>query len=233
MGPRFNFINAYNITSGEYVAMCEGDDYWTDPLKLQKQVDFLDKNRQHVLCFHDIKIIDEDGNHADDRRQSVETRRDFKKNELFGYYLPTPTILYRKILQELPSIFKKSDNGDALMLALLTQKGSAKYLNDIQASFVRIHQGGIWSTKDLSHKWPRILNTRFLIYKNLDAGLRKQVFDQYVSTYEMAVVDANSYQSPRHWYLYNYSYLKFCLLAGEYGKAWLIIRRVLQKLFTK
>ena len=50
----------YPRVQGEYVAMCEGDDYWTDPLKLQKQVDFLDSHPDFMGCFHPAKKIWED-----------------------------------------------------------------------------------------------------------------------------------------------------------------------------
>ena len=49
----FNFPRV----KGKYVALCEGDDYWTDENKLQKQVDFMDANPDYTICFHDVKRI--------------------------------------------------------------------------------------------------------------------------------------------------------------------------------
>lgn len=47
---------------GKYIAMCEGDDYWTDSLKLQKQVDFMEANPEYGLCYTDYDMCDENGN---------------------------------------------------------------------------------------------------------------------------------------------------------------------------
>ena len=65
LGLNRNLVGALAIARGEYIALCEGDDYWVDPLKLSKQVVFLDGNPQTAVCFHPVRVVWEDG-HAKD-----------------------------------------------------------------------------------------------------------------------------------------------------------------------
>ncbi|UJH92520.1 glycosyltransferase [Antarcticibacterium sp. 1MA-6-2] len=60
-GRLFNFVNIIQNCSGSYVALLDGDDYWTDPLKLQRQVDFLEANNDFSICFHNVNIEDTRG----------------------------------------------------------------------------------------------------------------------------------------------------------------------------
>ena len=56
-----NFVATLKACRGQYIALLEGDDYWTDPHKLQKQVDFLDGHPEYVGCFHNAMEVFDDG----------------------------------------------------------------------------------------------------------------------------------------------------------------------------
>lgn len=81
---------------GKYIAMCEGDDYWTDPLKLQKQVDFLEEHPDFSLCFHNVKIWKQkEGVLVDDFiTRDVPLETDICDMAVENY-IHTPSALYR------------------------------------------------------------------------------------------------------------------------------------------
>src|SRR6056297_3227607 len=60
-GRIYNFTNIINNCRGKYIALLDGDDFWTDPQKLQKQVDFLKNNEEYIVTYHDAKVVNEKG----------------------------------------------------------------------------------------------------------------------------------------------------------------------------
>ena len=124
---RFNFL--YNMFSakGKYIALCEGDDYWTDPLKLQKQVDFLETNPYYGICFHNVRQLSS-FNENSVIIPGVESDKDFNLEE---YIIRNRTatcsmVFRRKYIDPLPQWFMKVPFGDLGIILFILKKTNLK-----------------------------------------------------------------------------------------------------------
>lgn len=146
---------------GKYIAFCEGDDYWTDMFKLQKQVEFLEEHEEYVLAFHDAKIIDEKGNLITESKMKLyyteKMCHDWSEFDLMcAYTPPTPTVIYRqtiisKALIEMQNA-KRLINGDTIIASIVGKYGKGKFMLDISNSVCRVHTGGVWQMKSELYK---------------------------------------------------------------------------------
>jgi glycosyltransferase involved in cell wall biosynthesis len=148
-----NFIIRYLLphAKGEYLAVCEGDDYWTNPNKLQKQVDFLDKHPDYALCFHPVRVVFESGEHKDSIFPK-KTEGFTAKELLKGNFIQTNSVMYRK--QEYKSVATDVMPGDWYLHLYHAQFGKIGFINDPMAVYRR-HAGGIWwnSYNNLDKVW--------------------------------------------------------------------------------
>jgi glycosyltransferase involved in cell wall biosynthesis len=147
---------------GEYIALCEGDDYWTDPNKLQKQIDFLDNNPDYSLCFHPVRVFYESTEKKD---EIFPTDTDgFDLNRLLeGNFIQTNSVVYRK-----PHMYKDLKKGmmpgDYYMHLFHAQFGKIGFINDVMSVYRR-HEGGIWWDK--SKVWKEHGEAHLRLYAEL------------------------------------------------------------------
>jgi glycosyltransferase involved in cell wall biosynthesis len=163
-GVRPNIRFNYPRARGRYIALCEGDDYWTDPLQLQTQIEFLEAHPEYVVCYHRVTEVDEQGNDLGDRTDP-KFRRDYSARELMmGAWAHPATRCFRNVLKEYPPEIDRVLNVDVFLSVLLGEHGKGKYLGEIRPPAYRQHKGSIWSSLDREEKQFQTLNTRLQIY---------------------------------------------------------------------
>ena len=167
----FNFPRA----KGKYIALCEGDDYWTDPLKLQKQVDFLEGNLEYSGCFHNTMILNEiDGSNSLKpwryyQKQIFTLEDTISKTALFH----TSSFLFRTESLNIPDWFKEIQSGDMAIFSLTASKGNLYRIND-DMSVYRKNVTGITNTISITsyHK------NRIILFEYLHSFIGESIFEK-------------------------------------------------------
>jgi glycosyltransferase involved in cell wall biosynthesis len=143
MGMMPNFVFAMKECKGKYMALCEGDDYWTDPLKLQKQVGFLEANPEYVLSFHNSEVI---YSVNDTKHLFIEEykKEDYTANDILILWLiPTASMVFRNIFEGyFPSFFLKSIHGDLALQVYLNEFGKFKVMDGVMSTY-RINESSV------------------------------------------------------------------------------------------
>jgi glycosyltransferase involved in cell wall biosynthesis len=178
---RFNII--YNLFSarGKYIALCEGDDYWTDPKKLQKQVDFLEENEGFNICFTRANLL---------KNKKFELHPVPEKNGLIYTYenllehynfIVTASVLFRNTIDEIPDWFVQLPYADLGLYLLVSKHKKIKCLKDVSTVY-RIHKNGAWSGKNIKKKLEMQLSFYQIIYSQLTSAQKKIVKNKHQSS---------------------------------------------------
>lgn len=147
VGGKRGFVNGLQACTGQYVALLDGDDYWTDVHKLQRQVDFLDSHLDFAICCHNVKMVYDDGSKEPVNLMPPDHKEAWALEDLLlANVIPTCSTVFRRgLFGELPDWFFELKLGDWPIHIMNAQHGKIGYINEVMAVY-RVHEGGFWST---------------------------------------------------------------------------------------
>jgi glycosyltransferase involved in cell wall biosynthesis len=145
LGAKENTKILLSRCTSKYLAMCDGDDYWTDVNKLQKQVDFLEANEAYSMCFHEADVINKAG--FLQKFNGITEDRDFDLIDLTqSNFISSASVVFRKKnIENLPVLFVQLSAWDWGFHLLNAEKGKIRYFKDCMSVY-RKHAGGMWSS---------------------------------------------------------------------------------------
>lgn len=172
--------------TGKYIAWCEGDDYWTDPYKLQRQIEYLESHPECSMSFHAVNVV-KDGAVVRILKHSIK-EVDFSTNRIIsmgGSYVPSPSIVVRRnLFYEYPKFRNMADVGDYPLQVYAAIKGAVHYFPEIMGCY-RIH-GGSWTASVSPEKNIGHLQNRIAWLKELD----KYTNGEYRSAVFFSIIDS-------------------------------------------
>ncbi|SJM90638.1 glycosyltransferase family 2 protein [Crenothrix polyspora] len=176
LGMLANFTKTLSECDGTYIALLEGDDFWTQPLKLQQQVDFLESNPEFSMCYHPVQVLRNHKLESDTLTldaPEISSIKDLAK----GNFMHTCSVVFRAgLFVEFPASFFSSSVGDYFFHMLNARYGYIKRLSENMAVY-RIHEGGVWSSQDNVDL--KILNYLDAMIGCFDSEINQLLRDRY------------------------------------------------------
>ncbi|MCA0382636.1 MAG: GNAT family N-acetyltransferase [Bacteroidetes bacterium] len=169
IGACFNQMVVFKTckkTNAKYIAICEGDDYWTDPMKLHKQVSLLESNPQYSLCFHDAwLLLNKSGTMQTYGlfRQDIYKTVDILKT---GAFIPSLSIVFRVEGFDFPSWFSRTSIGDIALVLMNSLQGDIILLREKMGVY-RKHEKGVSVEMEANQIQLSLESVKLLHYFNL------------------------------------------------------------------
>lgn len=175
LGRLYNFSNTIDACNGKYIALLDGDDYWTDEHKLQKQFEAMEAEPDVVICFHEAREVYENKPGKQDaytvRRLIGQGRSYYTITDLIRYewFLPTASVMVRNNkIEEWPAFFYKSASGDICYYYILLKNGGRIKFIDSPMCVWRRNADGVTMNQDYNNF---VYPNRIEMYKAIDALL--------------------------------------------------------------
>jgi glycosyltransferase involved in cell wall biosynthesis len=190
LGENVNFINTLQACKGQYVALLEGDDYWTSSHKLQMQADFLDAHPECWSCFHRALVVFEDKSKKN-RLSPSRTRNDiFTLGDILANnMIPTCSVMFRNAKPSVfPSWFSQIKPQDWCLHILNAEHGKIGFMREVMAVY-RVHSGGTWSRKSPIHRLQDTIRMLEQVNVHLDYRYDEKIRSTISALYLSVAVD--------------------------------------------
>ena len=165
----------------EYEALCEGDDYWTDSNKLQRQVDFLESNPDYSMCFHSAFLKKEIKDNYNLDFSNIEDR-DYSADELLAKWIvPTASMLYKlEICNYHLNDRSKFLNGDILLVLQSAFYGRIRGMSDVMSVY-RVHSGGVTYNKNIKIDRLKKYPSHYIAIKKNFPFVKRNIINKLIS----------------------------------------------------
>lgn len=160
-------LTLMSASNAKYIALCEGDDFWTDPRKLAIQVAFLETHPDYAISAHNACVIDESGRVVKKSKLPVLFQRDYASIELVSaraWVLTMSWVFRRQSIDFSPEMGSVA-NRDLFCLSQIGQHGGCKYHAEITPACYRVHPGGVWSGRSKREKKVTSTHARLQLYR--------------------------------------------------------------------
>jgi glycosyltransferase involved in cell wall biosynthesis len=163
-------VRGIHEAQGQYIALLDGDDYWTSADKLQKQVDFLDTHPECALCFHNATVIHEDGSQPPRNWTPADQKESSTLEDMWlGNYIATCSTMFRRgMFGQVPDWYQALfPITDWPLHILNAEHGTIGYLNEVMGVY-RYHGGGLYSPLSEARKLEETLKFYKVMNYNLN-----------------------------------------------------------------
>jgi len=194
------FTRGLEAARGTYVALLDGDDYWTSPHKLRVQMEYLDAHPKCAICFHNVTVAYEDGSVAPHPFHTDEPGRYFSRgipkpvstlaDVAPGNFMQTCSVMFRRgLFGELPEWFTDLVVADWPLHVLNAEHGDIGYI-DADMAVYRVHAGGVWTGSLARYRTRDSVEGLARLYRVLDGHLHRRFAPEFERRTRSLYLDA-------------------------------------------